>query len=206
VAQNVVARIDGTTGEVFVNREATFSKLHEEKVICPGSVGGKNWPAGAYNPVTNTMYMPMQNLCMTATTIVDTRDPSKVYGIDMKPQLAPGADKVGSVWAISAATGETAWKYEQRAGMMSLVATGGGLVFGGDVNGRFKALDDRTGKVLWEINLGAPLSGYPITFSVGGKQYVAAITGPSLSAAQAARIAPELTPGTGAGVFVFALP
>ena len=42
------------------------------------------------------------------------------------------------------------WKHEQRAGMMSLVATGGGLVFGGDANGRFKAFDDKTGKVLWE--------------------------------------------------------
>ena len=45
--------------------------------------------------------------------------------------------------------------------MLSLVATGGGLVFGGDANGRFRAFDDRTGKVLWETNLGAPVSGYP---------------------------------------------
>ena len=57
--------------------------------------------------------------------------------------------------------------------MMSLVATGGGLVFGGDVEGRFKALDDKTGKVLWETDLGSPVSGYPITFAVDGKQYVA---------------------------------
>ena len=54
------------------------------------------------------------------------------------------------MWAISAETGVTTWKYEQRAGMMSLVATGGGLVFGGDANGQFKALDDKTGKLLWE--------------------------------------------------------
>ena len=50
------------------------------------------------------------------------------------------------------------WKHEQRAGMLSLVATGGGLVLGGDANGRFKAFDDRSGKVLWETNLGAPVS------------------------------------------------
>ena len=54
----------------------------------------------------------------------------------------------------------------------SLVATGGRLVFGGDVNGRFRAYDDETGKVLWETNLGSPVSGYPVTFSVAGKQYV----------------------------------
>jgi len=205
VFQNVISKIDGN-GAVTVNRDALFTEINEEKFICPGSNGGKNWPAGAYSPLTNTMYMPMQNMCMTATTTTDKRDPSKVYGLSMPGQLAPGADKVGTVWAISAETGTTTWKHEQRAGMMSLVATGGGLVFGGDVNGRFKALDDKTGKVLWEVNLGAPVSGYPVTFGVGGKQYVAAITGPSLAAASSARVAPELTPGTGASVFVFALP
>ena len=105
----------------------------------------------------------------------------------LRPQHAaaswrPATDKVGTVWAISAETGTTTWKHEQRAGMMSLVATGGGLVFGGDANGRFKALDDRTGKVLWDMNLGSSVSGYPISFAVDGKQYVAVITGPSLVA------------------------
>jgi glucose dehydrogenase len=51
------------------------------------------------------------------------------------------------------------WKYEQRAGVLSLVATAGGLVLGGDANGRFRALDSRSGKVLWETNLGSPVSG-----------------------------------------------
>ena len=105
VAQNVISTIDGSTGEVTVNREALFTKINEEKVICPGSNGGKNWPAGAYSPLTNTMYMPMQNMCMTATTTTDTRDPSKVYGLTMRVQLAPGANKIGTVWAISAETG-----------------------------------------------------------------------------------------------------
>ena len=90
--------------------------------------------------------------------------------------------------------------------MMSLVATGGGLVFGGDANGRFKALDDKTGKVLWEMNLGSPVSGYPITFAVDGKQYVAVITGPSLVANSDRRLAPELMQGNAPNVFVFSLP
>jgi len=206
VFQNVISRIDGSTGAVTVNEEVTFSRLNESHLVCPGSSGGKNWPAGAYSPLTNAMYMPMQNLCMTATTTTDQRDPSKVYGLTMVPQLAPGARNVGAVWAISAATGETVWKQEQRAGAMSLVATGGGLVFGGDVNGRFRAFDDKTGKVLWETNLGSPVSGYPVTFAAGGKQYVAVTTGSSLVANSSLRVAPELKPGSAAGVFVFALP
>ena len=89
---------------------------------------------------------------------------------------------------------------------MSLVATGGGLVFGGDVNGRFRAYDDKTGKTLWEMNIGSPVSGYPVTFSIAGKQYVAVTTGPSLVANSSLRVAPELKPGNAPSVFVFALP
>lgn len=206
VFQNVVTKIDGATGAVTDNSEVTFSHLNESHLVCPGSNGGKNWPAGAYSPLTNTMYMPMQNMCMTATTTTDQRDPSKVYGLTMQYSIAPGAKDVGAVWAISAETGQTTWKHEERAGAMSLVATGGGLLFGGDVNGRFRAYDDKTGKVLWEMNLGSPVSGYPVTFSVGGKQFVAVTTGPSLVANSSLRVAPELKPSTAPSVFVFALP
>jgi alcohol dehydrogenase (cytochrome c) len=143
---------------------------------------------------------------MTATTTTDQRDPAKVYGLTMTQQLAAGTENVGSVWAISAATGETLWKHEQRAGTLSLVATGGGLVFGGDANGRFRAFDERTGKILWEVNLDSPVSGYPIAFAVDGKQYIAVTTGPSLAATTDLRLAPELHPGNAATVVVFALP
>jgi alcohol dehydrogenase (cytochrome c) len=152
------------------------------------------------------MYFPLQNLCQMATTTTDQRDPSKVYGINMVQQLAPGTEKVGSVWAISAESGQTVWKQEQRAGALSLMTTGGGLVFGGDANGRFRAFDDKTGRILWEVNLGAPVSGFPISYSVGGKQFVAVSTGTSLVASTALRVASELKPGTGSNIFVFALP
>jgi alcohol dehydrogenase (cytochrome c) len=206
VVQNVISGIDGNSGEVTVNEETLFTRINQSIVVCPGSTGGKNWPAGAYSPLTNMMYFPLQNMCQTATTTTDQRDPSKVYGINMVQQFSPGADKVGTVWAISVETGQTVWKYEQRAGTLSLVTTGGGLVFGGDDNGRFRAFDDKTGKVLWEVNLGSPVSGFPVTFAVGGKQYVAVSTGTSLVADSALRLTPELRPGNAANVFVFALP
>jgi PQQ-dependent dehydrogenase (methanol/ethanol family) len=207
VFQNVVDKIDGATGKVTVNPDAIWTKKDETKFICPGSNGGKNWPAGAYSPGTNAMYMPLQNMCMNAKTTVDTRDPSKVYGLDMPGVIAPGANNnVGVVIAISAETGKTLWKHEQRAGMLSLVATGGGLVFGGDANGRFKAFDDKTGKVLWEVNLGAPVSGYPISYAVDGKQYIAVPTGGSLVAGSTNRLTPELKPSQTSNVYIFALP
>jgi alcohol dehydrogenase (cytochrome c) len=89
---------------------------------------------------------------------------------------------------------------------MSLVATGGGLIFGGDANGRFRAFDQATGAVLWEINLGSPVTGYPITYSAGGKQYVAVSTGNSLVSGGLNRLTPELRPTAASNIVVFALP
>jgi alcohol dehydrogenase (cytochrome c) len=206
VEQNVITEIDGSTGTVVVNEQLLFDGVGQQRLVCPGSTGGKNWPAGAYSPATNTIYVPMQNLCMTVETTVGTRDPSAVYGVRMTQQLAGGTDRAGVVFAVSAETGETMWKHEQRTGMMSLAATGGGLVFGGDVNGRFKAFDDRTGRVLWEVNLGAPVSGFPVVFGVDGKQYVAVTTGQSLVGRSSLALTPEIVTGPGTNVFVFALP
>jgi len=60
---------------------------------------------------------------------------------------------------------------------LSLMSTAGGLLFGGDVNGHFRAYDQKTGQILWDVNLGAPVNGYPAAFAVGGKQYIAVTTG-----------------------------
>ena len=207
VFQNVVKNIDGATGKVENDPALVPTRSGQAFMVCPGTNGGKNWPAGAYSPRTNAMYMPMQNMCMNATVGAGERDPSKVYGFDSEYIAAPGAEKVGVVWAISAENGTTVFKHEQRVGVMSLVTTGGGLVFGGDVAGNFHALDDTTGEVLWETNIGAPVSGYPVSFAVGGKQYVAVTTGQSLVAGAARRVTPELTgQSPPAQVVVFALP
>jgi alcohol dehydrogenase (cytochrome c) len=207
VFQNVVESIDGATGEAKVDSERVFTAKDQTIEVCPGTSGGKNFPAGAYSPRTNTMYVPMQNLCMTATTRTDQRDPSLVYGFRSEGTMAPLAEDVGSVFAVSAETGETRWEHRQRAGVMSVVATAGGLVFGGDVAGKFKALDDATGEVLWEHNIGAMISGYPVSFAVGGRQAVAVTSGSSLVGNSARRMSPELPPEEGGSrLVVFALP
>ena len=203
ITQNVITDIDGATGAVTENSEVVFSSLGQEVLACPTWIGGKDWEAGAYSPLTNTMYMPLRNVCarMMAT---EEGASNEFYALAVRNQLAPGTDQVGTVQAISAETGEITWKYEQRAATMSLVATGGGLVFGGDVNGRFRALDQETGDVLWEINIGSPVTGFPITYAVDGRQYVAVSTGTGGSGFR--RLTPELRPSTGNNLFVFALP
>ncbi len=215
VTQNVISHIDGATGAVSENAEVVFTALGQEVFTCPTWNGGKDWEAGAYSPLTNTMYMPLRNTCarMMATTtfpedtpVARTESRSTTYAIAYRHQLAPGTENAGTVRAISAETGETIWLFEQRAATMSLVATGGGLVFGGDVNGRFRAFDQDTGEVLWEINIGSPVTGFPISYAVGGRQYVAVSTGSGGTASHFMGLTPELRPSSGNNLFVFALP
>ena len=213
VRQNVIEHIDGATGAVTVNQEVVFREVEQEVFVCPTWAGGKDWEAGAYSPRTRTMYYPLRNTCaqMLATADFESvraraltaggQGGLAIYSLAARHQIAPGTDNLGTVRAISVETGETSWLYETRAGTMSLVATGGGLVFGGDSNGRFRAFDDETGEVLWEINLGSSVSGYPITFAVDGRQYVAVNTG-----AGSMNLTPELRPSRGTDLFVFALP
>ena len=204
-AQNVVSAIDGATGAVTENAELVFEREGQEMLICPSFVtGGKDHEAGAYSPLTGLMYFPLRNVC--ARMMATTEGGVTLYNLAQRQQIAPGTEQVGAVYAISAETGATAWIYEQRAGTTSLIATGGGLVFGGDGNGRFRALDHETGEPLWEINLGTSVTGFPVTYAVDGRQYVVASTGSSLSSRDNMRLTPELQPSNGNNIFVFALP
>jgi len=209
VRQNVIDTIDGATGRVIDNPLTVFTEAMQSRLVCPSANGGKNFQAGAYSPRTGLMYYPLQNTCMEATVGAGERDASAVYGVELGPVIVtPGANgNVGTVFAISVESGATEWQHDQRAGVLSLVATGGGLVFGGDVAGMFRAFDDTTGEVLWEIDLESPVSGYPISFAVDGKQYVAVATGPSLVASAMQRLTPDIaTESSMPTLHVFALP
>ena len=79
-------------------------------------------------------------------------------------------------------------------------------MFGGDAAGRFRAFDQETSEVLWEINLGSPVSGFPISFAVDGRQYIAVSTGRAATTASFLQLTAELRPSNGNNLFVFALP
>ena len=207
VQQNVVASIDGATGAVTNDPRGLFTHDDQALDICPAFTGGKNWPAGAYSPRTGLMYMPLQNLCSVVTSAGPKTGEGQIgMAIDYKAVMAPGETNVGTVQAFSVSTGKTAWKWEQRAGTMALVDTGGGVLFAGDAVGRFHALDDQTGKSLWDVNLSSSISGFPVSYGVGGRQFVAVGTGPSPESMGLSRMTPEFTPQTNNVLYVFALP
>ena len=201
----LVYTLDRETGVVVENPEVVFTELEQERLICPSLLGGKDWEAGAYSPLTNTMYYPLRNLCSQMTTRVGRG--AMHYALVNDTQFAPGKELLGTVYAISAETGETLWLHERLPATMSLAATGGGLVFGGDIGGRFWALDQETGEVLWEINLGSSVTGFPISYAVDGRQYVAVGTGAEGgSTSTFRRLTAELRPSSNNTLFVFALP
>ncbi len=213
VPQNVIQDIDGRTGAPRINREIVFEEIEQEVHVCPTWTGGKNWEAGSYNPINNTMYFPLRNTCATmlATRNFESRRARaltkggqaglEIYSLAARHELAPGVEHQGTVRAIDASTGETRWLHEQEAWTLSLVATAGGLVFGGDGYGRFRAFDDDTGEILWEVNLGSAVVGYPISFAVGGRQYIAVATGSG-----APDVVKKVQVPRGSSLFVFALP
>ena len=210
VPQNVVVDIDETTGRAVENTEIIFTELDQEMLVCPTWIGGKDWEAGSYSPLTRTMYYPLRNMCARMLVTGDTNSPRAqafeqqvaIYNLAADHIQAPGEEYLGTVYAISAVTGETKWLFETEGATYSVVATGGGLIFGGDSSGRFRAFDHETGEVLWEVGLGAPAMGYPISYAVDGRQYVAISTGPG-----SLRHTPEgAARARGGSLFVFALP
>jgi PQQ-dependent dehydrogenase (methanol/ethanol family) len=206
INQNVITSINVESGAATVNPDKMFTRAGQQRLICPSQSGGKNYPAGTYSPRTGLMYFPLQNTCSMMTSAAREPSPDDLYAVRTDDRITPGEDNVGTIEAISVETGRTAWKIEQRAGTMSLLSTGGDLLFGGDVNGRFRAYDQNTGDVLWEVNLGSPVTGYPVTYSVDGRQFVAVSTGASPQTFGLTRLTPELHTTSANNLFVFALP
>ena len=174
----MITHIDPHTGAVTVNEEVIPKARDEEYgVVCPAASGGKDWPTAAYSPLTEAVYAPLQDVCMSPIITGTGVGPPQGYGINFRMQLAPNKATVGRLDAVSARTGECLWRFEEPAGTMSVMTTGGGLVFAGNTNRRFRAFDATTGDILWETVLGGPVTGFPVSFAVDGEQYVAVTAG-----------------------------
>jgi alcohol dehydrogenase (cytochrome c) len=189
-----------------VNPEKLFTGVGQSMLVCPSLGGGKNYHAGAYSPLSGIMFFPLQNTCMQSESTSARPSLDDLYAIRNRDQITPGTQNVGTIEAISVETGRTVWKREQRAGQTSLMATASGLLFGGDTNGRFRAYDQRNGEILWEVNLGSHVAGFPATFAVNGKQYVAISTGGTPNTFGLMMLTPDLRAGTANNLYVFALP
>ena len=203
--QHVVTGIDARTGWKTTDPALDRPTGADGIPVCPSSFGVRNWPATAYDAASGILYLPMFESCMSFFW-----DPGTPWDISWKIAPPPESDgRFGRVQAIDLATGKPVWTHRDRAPASSaLLLTAGGLLFSGDRSGAFRALDSRTGEVLWQVNLGAPPNAFPITFEANGRQYVAIVAGGGGPLDQGlASFTPELRPATGNPIlYVFALP
>jgi PQQ-dependent dehydrogenase (methanol/ethanol family) len=148
---------------------------------CPGTVGGVEWNGAAYSPATGQLYVNAVDWCVTSMLgPAPTYVAGQVYtGLKNGFGTFDPVDKA-SGWtnAVAVSNGNMAWRYHSPTPMIAAVTpTAGGVVFTGDLNGDFLALDARSGEILYRFNTGGAIGGGVITYEVNAKQYVAVASG-----------------------------
>jgi len=183
----------------------------KSEALCTAHFGGKNWEPSAYNPDLKLLYIPSTEGCNFITTVQQQDFVDQGGTVQPRQRFAGGAITTpnrlyGSLKAVDPTTGEVKARlrldYPNYSGAL---ATAGNLVFIGEPDGTFSAHDAKTLQEVWSFNTGTGINAPPVTYSVGGKQYIAVLVGSKQSAAIIAN-APELkNTSTASMLYVFGL-
>jgi lanthanide-dependent methanol dehydrogenase len=179
VPMNWSTGVDLSTGRPVVATDKRTDAGTKATNICPSLEGGKNQQPAAFSPVTGLFYVPTNNLCMD----FEARDVSYVAGTPYiggsAPEVAGPGGYRGEFIAWDATTGRKVWGIKEPYPVWGgALATKGGVVFYGTLDGWFKAADARTGAVLWKFKVGSGVVGNPIAYlGPDGKEYIAIYSG-----------------------------
>jgi alcohol dehydrogenase (cytochrome c) len=201
---NWATEIDLTTGRPVLTDLYKRFLAGEEVEIFPQR--GTNAVPIAFNPNTGLVYAStwnqprIQKLAPPKPQVIGTNSTGVLGRV---PVFKPG-DVVGHFVAINPLTGEKKWEVPltDMPSSAGTLATGGGLVFTGKLTGEFIALDEETGKTLWQFKTGSSVNATAITYTHNGRQYVTIVSG--LGGSLARRFAGASVP-TGGSVWTFAL-
>jgi alcohol dehydrogenase (cytochrome c) len=189
-----VAIHGGKTGHVYVHNRNDLSLIRYSEAMIPqenmwvlptaggarmlpGANGGVEWSPMAVNPKTRMAYAA--NLHQPMTYHVEASDyPGGKLWLGGAFKIIGTEKQWGRLVAVNLDTGKVAWKADTDQPLMGgVLATAGGLVFTGEGNGSFNAYDAQSGKKLWSFQCGAGVNSPPISYTVGGKQYIAVAAG-----------------------------
>ena len=149
--------------------------------VCPGAAGATNWMSPTYDPQTKLFYVTAREQCDVFSTAPQPYEAGHAY---YGSAYFPNDDAepfYGALRALDPETGKVKWEWKHPSPTWSgVLSTDGGLVFTGDAEGNFIALEAATGKALWHFQCGASVYSSPMTYAIGGKQYVAVAAGSAL--------------------------
>ncbi|MBV9550786.1 MAG: PQQ-binding-like beta-propeller repeat protein [Alphaproteobacteria bacterium] len=200
VFQNVFTSIDPKTGHPTYRNDVIDQKVDQWLSSCPGPEGGHNWQSASYHQPSDALIIPLSQSC-----VFMLGNGSETY-FEM-----PGSDgNMGRLSAYRAKDLKPLWSFQQRAPFLTaVVSTAGNVAFVGDFDRVFRAIDTRTGKTLWKTRLGTTVQGYPVSFLVDSKQYIAVTTalgGGSPELKPGTMLTEVHRPATGYALYVFGLP
>ena len=147
--------------------------------VCPSLAGATNWMSPAYSPATGLVYVQTIEQCNIFTKRDEVWQRGKGY-FGGAARAVPGERIVSSLRAIRLETGRIAWDRPHAAPdrtWTGALSTDGGLVFYGDADGTFTAADASDGKPLWHFHTNDRWKASPMTYSAGGRQFVAVAAG-----------------------------
>ena len=171
--------VDLKTGRLMTRPEMIPHEGQITRNVCPNSPGAKDWPPSAFSKQTGLLYVPHNNLCMDWEPTPVSYIRGTAY-IGVNPRFFPGpGGNAGEFMAWDPVARKKVWTIAERWPAWSgALATAGGVVFYGNLEGWFKAVDARSGALLWQFKTASGIVGQPTTFKgPDGRQYVAILSG-----------------------------
>jgi PQQ-dependent dehydrogenase (methanol/ethanol family) len=150
-------------------------------VVYPTGVGGSNWQSPSYDPTSSWLYLVVRDHGQGYRSAPVTYEAGRQYigGVSFPSGDTPGEGGKNEILAIDTTSGEVKWKFPIVRGSFGagVLSTGGGIVFAGTADGDLIALDSKSGRPLWHFQTGGEVASSPMSYSVGGKQFVAISAG-----------------------------